>query len=74
MRDDYEVSIPEIDLLVQLAQEHRGVYGARLTGGGFGGAIVIGAEAGAGRTIAVDTAREYAARTRRLPSVLLPLT
>jgi galactokinase len=74
MRDDYEVSIPEIDLLVALAQEHRGVYGARLTGGGFGGAIVVAAKTGEARATAVDTAREYAARTRRSPSVLLPLT
>jgi galactokinase len=40
MRDDFEVSIPEIDALVAAAQRVQGVYGARLTGGGFGGAIV----------------------------------
>ncbi len=40
MRDDYQVSIPEIDLLVDLAQKNKNVYGARLTGGGFGGSIV----------------------------------
>src|SRR5262249_22966267 len=33
-RDDYQVSIPEIDLLVQLARQDSCVYGARLTGGG----------------------------------------
>ena len=38
-RDDYEVSIPEIDALVESAQRH-GAIGARLTGGGFGGSIV----------------------------------
>ena len=37
MRDDYEVSIPEIDLIVDLARAIPEVYGARLTGGGFGG-------------------------------------
>ena len=38
-RDDYQVSIPEIDALVDSAKRH-GAIGARLTGGGFGGSIV----------------------------------
>ena len=41
MRDDYEVSIPEIDLLVDLARAEAEVFGARLTGGGFGGSVVM---------------------------------
>jgi len=40
LRDDYEVSIPALDRLVSLLQEHPDVYGARLTGAGFGGACV----------------------------------
>ena len=40
MRDDYEVSCEEIDILVDLAQSYNGVYGSRLTGGGFGGCTV----------------------------------
>ena len=40
MRDDYEVSCDEIDALVDLAQGFDGVYGSRLTGGGFGGCTV----------------------------------
>ena len=40
LRDDYEVSCPELDALVELALGVRGVYGARMTGGGFGGCIV----------------------------------
>jgi galactokinase len=40
MRDDFQVSIPAIDALVETAMSIGGVYGARLTGGGFGGAIV----------------------------------
>jgi galactokinase len=40
LRDDYEVSCPEVDLLVDLAHEIRGVLGARITGGGFGGCTV----------------------------------
>ena len=65
MRDDYEVSVPEIDLLVELAVARPDVVGARLTGGGFGGSIVVLTRAGqateAGRAI-VD---EYRARSGR---------
>ena len=39
-RDDYEVSCEELDLLVKLAMEVDGVYGSRMTGGGFGGCTV----------------------------------
>ena len=40
LRDDYEVSTPELDRLVSLLQEHPAVFGAKLTGAGFGGACV----------------------------------
>jgi galactokinase len=40
LRDDYAVSCPELDLLVEIAQTCPGVYGARMTGGGFGGSTV----------------------------------
>jgi galactokinase len=40
LRDDYQVSVPPLDLLVDLLQREPGVYGARLTGAGFGGACV----------------------------------
>ncbi len=40
MRDDFEVSVPAVDELVERAIRTDGIYGARLTGGGFGGAIV----------------------------------
>ena len=40
LRDDFEVSTPEIDALVARLRAMPGVYGARLTGGGFGGAVV----------------------------------
>lgn len=40
LRDDYEVSCPEIDLLVNLAWNIPGVIGSRITGGGFGGCTV----------------------------------
>jgi galactokinase len=40
LRDDYEVSSPELDLLVEAACAVDGVYGARMTGAGFGGCVV----------------------------------
>jgi galactokinase len=40
LRDDYEVSCPELDTLVESAARIDGVYGARMTGGGFGGCTV----------------------------------
>lgn len=40
LRDDYEVSSPQLDLLVAAAQAVPGVYGSRLTGAGFGGCTV----------------------------------
>lgn len=40
LRDDFQVSIPELDTLVEAAMEVEGCYGARLTGAGFGGCIV----------------------------------
>lgn len=52
-RDLYEVSIPEIDLLAASAWATDGCYGARLVGGGFGGCVVVLAEASA-----VDTVRQ----------------
>lgn len=40
LREDYEVSSPELDTMVRLAREAEGVYGARMTGGGFGGCTI----------------------------------
>jgi galactokinase len=56
LRDDYEVSTPELDLAVDLLVEH-GAIGARLTGAGFGGCVVAlvpraRVPAVAGRTVA----------------------
>src|SRR5205814_7619268 len=45
LRDDYEVSCPELDAMADLAAELDGVFGARMTGGGFGGCVVALVEA-----------------------------
>jgi galactokinase len=41
LRDDYAVSSPELDHLVDVAQRQEGVLGARMTGGGFGGSVIV---------------------------------
>jgi len=71
-RDDYQVSIPEIDLLVNLARQDDGVYGARLTGGGFGGSIVVLAHSGAGRQEANRVKSEYDKRSGNTATILVP--
>jgi galactokinase len=47
MRDDFEITCPEVDFLADLAQGAEGVYGSRMTGGGFGGCTVSLVEASA---------------------------
>jgi galactokinase len=47
MRDDFEITCPEVDMLAGLAQTVKGVYGSRMTGGGFGGCTISLVEAGA---------------------------
>jgi galactokinase len=71
LRDDYEISIPPIDALVELAVARPEVYGARLTGGGFGGSIVALAWAGAGGEVARAIVHDYARRTGHIGRVLL---
>jgi galactokinase len=40
LRDDFAVSCSELDLMVELGQQVKGVYGTRMTGGGFGGCTI----------------------------------
>jgi galactokinase len=72
MRDDYETSTADIDVLVDIAQRDPAVYGARLTGGGFGGSIVAIARTGRGQSAATQISAEYRRRTSRAPVVLVP--
>ncbi|MCA1645128.1 MAG: galactokinase [Chloroflexi bacterium] len=72
MRDDFEVSVPAIDLLVDLARSDADIYGARMTGGGFGGSAVMLAHRGQGRPAAERIAHAYAERSGNRPTVLVP--
>lgn len=40
LRDEYQVSCPELEVMVEVAGRQRGVYGSRMTGGGFGGCTI----------------------------------
>lgn len=72
MRDDFEVSIPEIDLLVSITAAQHGIFGARLTGGGFGGSIVAIAAAGAADRAGTLVVAEFARRSGRGAAMLVP--
>jgi len=72
MRDDFDVSIPAVDLLVTIAEAQPSVYGARLTGGGFGGAMVALARPEDARATADRIAADYDARSGHTATVLIP--
>ena len=55
LRDDFAVSLPAIDRIVEVAQRDPDVYGARLVGGGFGGSVLLLTHAGAARAAAERT-------------------
>jgi galactokinase len=72
LRDDFEVSIPELDLLVELARAEGAILGARMTGGGFGGSVLMIGAAGSTREVARRIAGLYRERTGRTGRVILP--
>jgi galactokinase len=71
-RDDFAVSVPEVDLLVELADAEPAVYGSRLTGGGFGGSIVGLVRDGEAAGVGARVAAEYERRIGRRATVLVP--
>ncbi|TMD60718.1 MAG: galactokinase [Chloroflexi bacterium] len=70
-RDDFDVSIPEVDALAA-ALRHAGALGARLTGGGFGGSVVAVAALGTEREVAKAARLAYERQSGRKASVILP--
>ena len=66
LRDDYEVSCKELDVVVEIAEDigfKGGVYGCRMTGGGFGGCAVALVKADAVDAITKKIAADYQAKT-----------
>lgn len=68
MRDDFEISVPELDLAVSTAVEH-GAVGARMTGGGFGGAAIALVDREARDRIAAAVTAAFASAGYREPTV-----
>ena len=74
LRDDYEVSCAELDAVVEIAQKigiKGGVYGCRMTGGGFGGCTVALVQADAVDAISKEIASQYERRTKIKPTLFV---
>jgi galactokinase len=71
LRDDYEVSCPELDFLVEQSMATKGVYGARMTGGGFGGCIVALVQPRSVEPLSQNLHKTYTERFGRQPSVFV---
>lgn len=74
LRDDYEVSCAELDAVVEIASatgEAGGVFGCRMTGGGFGGCTVALVKASSVQSISDHISSEYEKRTGIKPTIFL---
>ncbi|MBV8856670.1 MAG: galactokinase [Acidobacteria bacterium] len=71
LRDDYEVSSPELDVLVEIARGVPGVLGARMTGGGFGGSTVSLVRREALADFERALSEGYERETGRRPAILV---
>jgi len=69
LRDDYEVSCRELDLLVEIASAQPGVIGARMTGGGFGGCTISLVESASVNAFQKNVASRYHAQTGLKPEI-----
>ena len=69
LRDDYEVSCKELDLLVEFANETPDCIGARMTGGGFGGATINLVNSSKVDEFAAHVAKRYADATKIQPEI-----
>jgi galactokinase len=69
LRDDYEVSCRELDIMVELAMQQRGVLGARMTGGGFGGCTINLVQAAESDRFYDRVAEGYQAAIGRRPDI-----
>lgn len=75
LRDDYEVSCPELDAVVEIAEaigEKGGVYGCRMTGGGFGGCCVALVKASSADAITKNCHRLQSQNRHHCHDLLLP--
>jgi galactokinase len=73
LRDDYEVTCPELDLLVALGRAQHGCYGARMTGAGFGGATIHLVETSSAEHFRKVVGEQYYESTGLRPRILVSL-
>ena len=73
LRDDYEVSCRELDIMVEVAWQQEGVLGARMTGAGFGGCTVNLVRSDAAETFGLRVAEGYTAATGLVPDIYVCL-
>ena len=71
LRDDFEVSCRELDLMVEIASAKRGVLGSRMTGGGFGGCTINLVESSAAKEFQERVGAEYEIKTGLRPDILI---
>lgn len=71
LREDYEVSVRELDVMVELAQAHAGCFGARMTGAGFGGAALALVEQNAVEDFVKNVSAGYENATGVEPALLV---
>jgi galactokinase len=69
LKADYEVTVPELDVAVDVARKN-GAYGARMTGGGFGGSIIALVNSGESEKLAQLIADEFARQGFHAPRAL----
>jgi galactokinase len=69
LRDDYEVSCRELDLLVEIASQYKGVYGSRMTGGGFGGCTITMVESSEAKGFQEKLSTGYQEATNITPAI-----
>jgi len=71
LRNDFEVSCRELDLMVELAAGLDGVYGARMTGGGFGGCTINLVQCDGVDIFASKVAQGYERETDQKPEIYI---
>jgi len=69
LKTDYEVSCAELDAVVDICAEVDGVYGARMTGAGFGGSAICLVESGQADAVVNRLLHEYPEKTGRKPTI-----
>jgi galactokinase len=69
MKNDFEITVPGIDRLVEIMQAVPGIYGARMTGGGFGGCCICLAPISVAPEVEAALKARYQAETGYTPTI-----